>query len=66
MRGGIVYLWQIFWTVAVLVAGLAFAFVTVVVTMKGGKDLRELFARLLEQKKQTTNDQIEKPEAGSQ
>jgi len=45
------YLWQIFWTVAVLVAGLAFAFVTVVVTMKGGKDLREMFARLLEQKR---------------
>jgi hypothetical protein len=45
------YLWQIFWTVAVLVSGLAFAFVTIVVTMKGGRDLREMFARLLEQKK---------------
>ena len=43
--------WQIFWTVSVLAAGLSFAFVTVVVTMKGGKDLKEMFRRLLEQKK---------------
>ncbi len=50
MRGNM-YLWQIFWTGAILIAGLAFAFVTVVVTLKGGKDLREMFARLLEQKK---------------
>ncbi len=42
--------WRIFWTAAVLVAGCAFAFVTVVVTMKGGRDLRDMFARLLEQK----------------
>ncbi len=49
-------LWRIFWTFAVLAAGLAFAFVTVVVTMKGGRDLRELFARLLEQKKRAEND----------
>ena len=47
--------WQYFWTAAVLLAGLAFAFVTVVVTMKGGRDLREMFARLLEQKK-ASND----------
>ena len=44
-------IWQIFWTVSVLVSGLAFAFVTIVVTLKGGKDLREMFARLLEQRK---------------
>ncbi len=49
-------LWQIFWTVAVLGAGFAFAFVTVVVSLKGGRDLREMFARLLEQKKQASND----------
>lgn len=53
MRGGNMYFWQLFWTCAVLIAGFAFAFVTVVVTMKGGRDLREMFARLLEQKKQS-------------
>ena len=51
MMRGTMYLWQIFWTAAVLIAGLAFAFVTLVVTLKGGQDLREMFARLLEQKK---------------
>ncbi len=43
--------WQIFWTVSILVAGFSFAFVTVVVTLKGGKDLRDMVARLLEQKR---------------
>jgi hypothetical protein len=42
--------WQIFWTVGVLVAGFAFAFVTLVVSLKGGQDLRDMFRRLLEQK----------------
>ncbi len=53
-------LWQYFWTAAVLIAGFAFAFVTVVVTMKGGRDLREMFARLLEQKEEARS---QKPEA---
>ncbi len=43
--------WQIFWTISVLVAGLSFAFVTLVVTLKGGQDLRDMFKRLLEQRK---------------
>ncbi len=43
--------WKIFWTVSVLVASLSFAFVTVVVTLKGGRDLRNMFTRLLEQKR---------------
>ena len=45
------YYWQIFWTASVLVAGLSFAFVTVVVILKGGRDLKEMFNRLLEQRK---------------
>ncbi len=45
-------IWQIIWTVSVLVAGLAFAFVTVVVSLKGGRDLKEMFTRLLQQKKE--------------
>jgi hypothetical protein len=44
--------WQIFWTAGALIAGLSFAFVTVVVTLKGGKDLREMFRGLLEQKRE--------------
>ena len=44
--------WQIIWTVSVVVAGLAFAFVTVVVSLKGVQDLREMFSRLLQQKKE--------------
>jgi hypothetical protein len=43
--------WQIIWTVSVLVAGLAFAVITVVVSLKGGRDLKEMFSRLLQQKK---------------
>ena len=45
------YFWQVFWTAGFLVASLSFAFVTVVVTLRGGRDLREMFARLMEQKK---------------
>ncbi len=44
--------WQIIWTLGALVAGLAFAFITVVVSLKGGRDLKEMFARLLQQKKE--------------
>ena len=55
------YFWQVFWTASVMIAGLAFAFVTVVVTLKGGKDLRDMFRRLLEQQgdddTRTTEDQ---------
>jgi hypothetical protein len=29
---------------------LSFVFVTIVVTLKGGQDLRDMFSRLLEQK----------------
>jgi hypothetical protein len=42
--------WQIFWTAGVLISGLSFAFVTVMVSLRGVKDLREMFSRLLEQK----------------
>ncbi len=50
-KGETMRFWQIFWTVSVLISSVSFAFVTVVVTLKGGKDLREMFTRLLEQKK---------------
>jgi hypothetical protein len=44
MRG-----WQIFWSVCLLVAGSSFAFITVVVAIRGFQDLRNLFRRLHEQ-----------------
>ncbi len=49
-------IWELFWTAAVLVAGLSFAYVTVVVTLRGGRDLRDMFARLLEQKKRDADE----------
>jgi len=42
--------WLFFWTFAALTAGLSFALITIVVTIKGGRDLRELFRRLIEQR----------------
>jgi hypothetical protein len=50
------YFWQAFWTISVLVAGLSFALVTVIVTLRGGRDLTEMFARLLEQKRRGDDD----------
>jgi hypothetical protein len=41
--------WRFFWTVFLLVAGTSFAFITVVVTVKGLKDLREMFSHLRQQ-----------------
>lgn len=38
--------WQIFWAVSLVVAGVSFAFITLVVSVRGYKDLREMFARL--------------------
>ncbi len=42
--------WLFFWTFAALAAGLSFALITIVVTVKGGRDLRELFRGLMEQR----------------
>jgi len=44
--------WQIFWTLNLVIAGGAFAFITVVVTFKGVNDLRQWFANLLSQKQE--------------
>jgi hypothetical protein len=41
--------WQIFWTLNLVIAGTAFAFITIVVTIKGVKDLRQWFATLQSQ-----------------
>jgi hypothetical protein len=42
--------WYYFWTGNFLIAGSAFALITVVVLVRGSKDLLEMFARLRESK----------------
>jgi len=50
-RGEMKY-WEIFWTLNLVVAGAAFAFITAVVTVKGVKDLRQWFGNLRRQKQE--------------
>jgi len=38
--------WEIFWTLNLLVAGTTFAFITLAVTIKGVRDLRQWFRNL--------------------
>lgn len=45
-------LWLWFWMVSLIVAGASFAFITVVVTVKGGHDLRQWFRSLQRQNKE--------------
>jgi hypothetical protein len=40
--------WFYFWTILFIVATIAFALITIVVVVRGGQDLRSLFARLKE------------------
>jgi len=48
--------WLLFWTFAALTAGLSFALISIVVTIRGGRDLREMFRGLLEQRKRHGGD----------
>ena len=41
--------WQLFWAIWLVVAGSSFAFITLMVTIKGGKDLRQMFRDLSKQ-----------------
>jgi hypothetical protein len=41
--------WEIFWTASLLVSGAAFAFITLVVILKGGPDLRDMLRQLRRQ-----------------
>lgn len=41
--------WELFWTLCLLAAGGAFAFITVVVIVKGVPDLREMLRQLRRQ-----------------
>ncbi len=42
-------LWLIFWTLMLVIAGGSFAVITVVVMVRGGRDLRQWFASLSRQ-----------------
>ena len=50
--------WLFFWTFAALTAGSSFAAITIVVAIKGGRDLRELFRGLVEQRTKRREDPI--------
>ena len=45
--------WRLFWTLFLVVSGVSFAFITVVVTVKGFRDLLEMFSGLTKQKEES-------------
>jgi hypothetical protein len=45
--------WLWFWTISLLVAGSSFAFITVIVTIKGASDLKKWFRSLQEQNRES-------------
>jgi len=42
-------LWLLFWTLMLIVAGASFAAITLIVTVRGVRDLRQWFASLSRQ-----------------
>lgn len=44
--------WRIFWTIWLIAAGISFAAITAIVTVKGYKDLRNMFTGLASQQKE--------------
>jgi hypothetical protein len=38
--------WQLFWTISLVIAGSSFALITLIVSIKGGRDLRQMFRDL--------------------
>ena len=44
--------WLLVWTISLLVAGASFAIITLVVTIRGFKDLRAMFNRLRQQQRE--------------
>ena len=45
--------WLLFWTIFLVVSGASFAFITVVVTVKGFRDLLDMFSGLTEQQEES-------------
>ncbi len=52
--------WYYFWTINFIVAGSAFVLIAVVVSVRGGQDLRSMFARL---KEESARNQVDTPPA---
>lgn len=48
-KGAIMYFWQWFWMLSLLIAGSCFFIITVIVVIKGFNDLRVMFSKLMEQ-----------------
>ncbi len=48
--------WEMFWLICLIVAGGAFALITLVVAVKGFKDLREMLRRLAPNHTPKNND----------
>ena len=42
--------WEYFWTASLVISGVAFAGITAIVSVRGFRDLRMMFARLREQR----------------
>jgi Flp pilus assembly pilin Flp len=42
--------WLVFWSFSLVAAGVSFAIITGIVTVKGYRDLRTMFSRLSEQR----------------
>lgn len=42
--------WEYFWTVSLVISGIAFACITAIVSVRGFRDLRTMFERLREQR----------------
>jgi len=50
--------WLWFWTLSLLVAGSSFAFITVIVTIKGASDLKKWFSSLQQQNRESNQNSL--------
>ena len=41
--------WELFWTLCLLISGGVFVFITIIVIVRGGPDLREMLRQLRRQ-----------------
>jgi hypothetical protein len=51
--------WLWFWTLSLLVAGSSFAFITVIVTIKGASDLKKWFSSLQQQNRESNQNSLQ-------
>jgi hypothetical protein len=48
--------WELFWTAFLIISGISFAFITLVVTLKGFRDLVNMFHRLGQQRGESSEE----------